>query len=158
TTRSVRYAGSCPAIGRGVLPTAAVQGQEIRATPDNHFSARPDRSMIVTEIRRVGGAGRCPVVCNRIVSPAGCIGGGAPDNHFSAGPHRRVTASGPRCVGGGSRHPVVRAGIVPTAPVQKVIVQSAQDNNVLVRPHRRGQVSCICCLGDSSRYLTAGTA
>ena len=41
------------------------------AAPDDHFTAGPDCRVTVSASGRVGGAGGCPTIRARIVSPAG---------------------------------------------------------------------------------------
>ena len=67
------------------------------STPDDHFSAGPDRRVLVSSIRRVGGAGGRPTVRAGIVSSAGVKNEGiilpTPDDHFTAGPDCAVVDS-----------------------------------------------------------------
>jgi hypothetical protein len=63
--------------------------------------------MIRSGSRRISGAGCCPAVGARVVSPAGVEitragNTSAPDDHFTAGPHCRVLRSGSGHVGGAS--------------------------------------------------------
>ncbi len=44
---------------------------DVVSAPDDHFTAGPDCRVIVSGSGRVGGAGGCPTVRARIVSPAG---------------------------------------------------------------------------------------
>ena len=67
-----------------VLPSSS-------STPDDHFTAGPDRCVSIPRVGRVGGAGGCPTIRAGIVSPAGVQIGdaiiSAPDDHFAASPH-----------------------------------------------------------------------
>ena len=78
------------------LPPVFKCANAISSTPDDHFTAGPDRRVTVSGIGRVGGAGGCPTVRAGIVSPAGVeivpMTVPAPDDHFAAGPDRRVIA------------------------------------------------------------------
>ena len=79
---------------------------------------------------RVGGAGGCPTIRARIVSPAGVqsrlVPSSAPDDHFTAGPHCRVIESGVGCVGGAGSCPTIRAGIVSPAGVKALMPHPPQ--------------------------------
>ena len=96
-------------------------------SPDNHFTAGPDCCVHPPLTWCVDGAGGCPTVRARIVSPAGVKRYGrlsawdasAPDNHFTAGPHCRVKGSGRGRVGRAGGCPTIRAGIVSPAGVER---------------------------------------
>jgi len=69
----VSSAGGCPTVCARIISPAGVQIVAKRAgpsAPDDHFSSGPDRCVIRSAIGRVGGAGGCPTIGNRIVSPA----------------------------------------------------------------------------------------
>ena len=91
------------------------------SAPDDHFTASPHCRVTESGSGRVGGAGGCPTIRARIVSPAGVHDRhvpSAPDDHFTAGPHCRVTVSASGRVGGAGGRPTIRAGIVSAAGVQ----------------------------------------
>ena len=94
----------------------------IVSTPDDHFTASPHSRVILSGTRRVGGAGGCPTVRARIVSPAGVQSVAAiissPDDHFAASPHCHVARPRIRRVGGARGRPTVRAWIVSPASVK----------------------------------------
>src|SRR6266446_1365300 len=94
------------------------------STPDDHFTASPDRRVQLSGTGRVGGAGGCPTVRAGIVPPAGVhfvlardISGSTPDDHFIAGPDRRVIVPASGRVGSAGGCPTIRAGIVSPAGV-----------------------------------------
>src|SRR6266403_4246367 len=101
----------------------------INSTPHDHFTASPDSCGILPRSGRAGGAGGCPTVRARVVSPAGVVDRSTPDDHFAASRDRRVILSAAGCVGGACSGPTVRAGIVSPAGVQIVsAVISAPDD------------------------------
>ena len=55
----------------GIVSPAGVQIAAVISAPDDHFTAGPDRRVTLSGSGRVGGAGGCPTVRARIVSPAG---------------------------------------------------------------------------------------
>src|SRR5262249_26086803 len=84
--------------GDRIVAPAGVEGgaKNYAATPNDHFTARPDGCV---KLSRAGGIsrGRCsPGVGGRIVAAAsiqeGCIGP-APDDHFTTCPDRRMKRS-----------------------------------------------------------------
>ena len=80
--------------------------------------------MILSAIGRVGGAGGCPTVGGRVVSPT-CVqiaAEPAPDDHFAAGPDCGTPAGRGRVVGAGGC-PTVGDGVVPSAGVKGVGIQ-----------------------------------
>jgi hypothetical protein len=84
-------AGSCPAIGAGIVSATGVQ--RAAAAPDDHLGAGPYRRVSISGSWRVGGASRCPTVGARVVSAAGvqiAAVKSAPDDHLTAGPYCRV--------------------------------------------------------------------
>ena len=82
-----------------IAPTASVQkAGEILSTPDDHFTASPDRGVKSPRIGRVGCASGRPTIDSWIVPPA-CVKASvekiisAPDDHFTARPHRGMIGS-----------------------------------------------------------------
>src|SRR5882762_11868301 len=86
--------GSCnPTVCARIVSAAGIQvnsGVEFDSTPDNHFSARPDRCGTYTIIGRVDSADACPTVRAWIISPAGAkrtaVVASTPHYHLAAGP------------------------------------------------------------------------
>ena len=85
----------------------------------------------------VGGAGRCPTVGARIISPASIKIAPTPDDHLAAGPHCRVKVSCSRRVGGVCGCPTVGAGIISPARVGHVLPSAAPDDHFAAGPHCR---------------------
>jgi hypothetical protein len=146
----VSGAGGGPTIRARIISSTGVQKKKAESTsfvssaPHNHFTAAPDRCVMLSAIRRVGGAGRCPTVSTGIVSASGVRITGktaeaAPDNHFSAGPHRCVTPSGRRRVGGAGGCPTIRARIISPTGVQKIAkgTRPAPDDHFSASPYCR---------------------
>ena len=88
---------------------------------------------------RVRGAGGCPRIGSRIVSPTGVViisAVSAPHNHFAACPDCRVRVSASGCIGRADSSPSVRAGIISPAGVQEgAVVVSAPDDHFFAGPH-----------------------
>jgi hypothetical protein len=60
-----------PAVRAGIVSATAVENiRVISSTPHKHFTARPDCCVIISAIGRVSGAGGCPTIRARIVSPS----------------------------------------------------------------------------------------
>ena len=81
------------------LPPVFKYAAAIITAPDDHFSCRSRLRCDRPASGRVGGAGGCPTIRARIVSPAGVQQSIAavistPDDHFTAGPHCRVIRIG----------------------------------------------------------------
>ena len=126
--RAWRVAGArgCPTLSARIISPASIQiAVAASSAPNDHLAARPDRRVIKSPIRRVGGAGRCPAVDTGIVlgasiqpvrNPIKKIS--TPDDHFTAGPDCRMKPSGNRRIGGTRGRPAIRNGIVPSASVQ----------------------------------------
>jgi hypothetical protein len=92
--RRVGHASGCPSIRVGIVSPPCVKilrPIDIRSTPGNHFTAGPDRSMLVSGIGRIYGIGSCPIIRTWVVSAAGIedsrVISATPDDHFGAGPH-----------------------------------------------------------------------
>ena len=101
---------------RAVSPASVQDRLPVKSAPDDHFVAGPDCRVIDSGSGRVGGAGGCPTIGARIVSPASVqiaagIVNSAPDDHFAAGPHCRVNVSGSGRVGGAGGCPTVVLGL-----------------------------------------------
>ncbi len=64
--RRVRRACSCPTVRRRVVPAAGVQLLQDGncSTPDDHFTAGPDRGVKLSGRGSVVGAGACPGIIN----------------------------------------------------------------------------------------------
>ena len=160
--------GRCPTVRVGVVSAASVEchrrGPE-RATPDDHFAARPDCRVKVSGGGRVGCSRRHPTVRSRIVSAAGIEkirspDATAPHDHFTASPHRCMLPSGFRRVAHGGHRPTIRAGIVSPATVQKAAITiSTPNDHFTAGPHRRVTGSGFRRVSSASGYPTirAGT-
>ena len=122
--------GVAVGIGVGVGPVctvfpAGVQSayvEYIRATPDDHFIAGPDRCLKFSLGGRVYGAGCPPAICDGIVSPTGVRIGAiisAPDDHFTIAPDCCVQIPARRRVGGVGSCPTVRVRIISASGVKK---------------------------------------
>jgi hypothetical protein len=123
-------------------------------TPDDHFIAGQHRRVSVSGGGCVSGAGRCPTIGARIVSPAGVKNGdvlieSAPDNHLTAGPHSRVKVSGSRCVGGAGCGPCVGAGIIPSPGVKNGFIEVWRH-----RPMVRLYVTCTSKVEPPPKSIT----
>src|SRR5262249_19232606 len=124
TTSSFRCCvdtGSQPGIGGGIVFPASIRKtkEALLATPDDHFTRRPNCSMSVSCRRRVDGTRRQPAIRDRIVSPTliqhfkvSVVA--APNDHLIVCPYCCVVLTGLRCVDA-DLSPNVRDGIVPTA-------------------------------------------
>src|SRR5206468_5836081 len=63
----------CPAISARIVPPAGVyiaRGIRDSPAPDDHFTAGPDRCVIVAGSGRIGGRCGCPTICDGVVSSA----------------------------------------------------------------------------------------
>src|SRR3954467_3122363 len=64
--RCVGGAGSCPAVGAGIICAPGVQNvasaRTVVSAPDNHSIAGPDCRVVDAACRRACGAGSCPTV------------------------------------------------------------------------------------------------
>jgi hypothetical protein len=149
----------CPLIRYWSIPATAVEWDEdligrveVGAAPDNHFAASPYCCMARSTIWHVSSAGSCPIVCCRIISPAGAIVSSAPDDHFRAGPHCRMCRSTRWCVQGTRGCPAVCARIVSTAGVQvslRVIVITSPNDHFAATPYGGMSVSCQGDISDT---------
>ena len=94
--------------------------------------------MLVSDLGRVGSAGRGPSIHARIVSRAGVQIGSVestPDDHFTASPHRRVLKSVSGRIGGAGGCPSVRARLVTPAGIEKIVViPSTPDDHFAAGP------------------------
>ena len=112
-------------------------------TPDDHFTAGPNRRVSLPSGRRVGGAGRNPNICVWIIAAAGIqivtVVVAAPDDHLAAGPYCGVKSSCGWRVGGADSSPSLGSGIVFRAGVEiaEIKVEAAPDNHFAAGPHRR---------------------
>jgi hypothetical protein len=85
-----------PAVGAGIVSPPGVETDNPAAltAPHDHFGASPNGGVSPSGDRRIGRAGGCPRVRNRIVSAARVQGRAVvkstPDDHFAAGPDCRV--------------------------------------------------------------------
>jgi hypothetical protein len=134
-------AGRGPTIGAGIVSPAGVQKIRARITeasaPDDHFAAGPD-CCVIGYSGRISGAGCCPAIGARVVSPAGAVGViSTPDDHFATRPHCRVTVSGMRCVGQAGGRPTAAARVKPCAVMSVIEEVSAPDNHFATRPYCR---------------------
>src|SRR5207237_9825504 len=96
-------------------------GTRTTATPDNHFTARPDCRVEVSGGRCVANAGSDPTIRNPIVSAAGVQISwisAAPDGHFSPSPDCCVIAASGRRVSNACCHPAIGAWIISPAAIQ----------------------------------------
>jgi hypothetical protein len=131
-------------------------------TPDDHFSASPHCCVRVSASWRVGGAGSCPTVRARIVSPADVEIGAAnatsittPDDHFTASPDCRLQVALSGGVGGAGGCPTVRAGVVSSAGIQPDgggICKAAPDDHFTASPNCREISSCGGRVGGAGGY------
>src|SRR5207245_6418110 len=98
TGRRVSGAGGRPTIRAGIISPTGVKTPQrpISTAPDDHFAASPHCRVTASGSgARVGNAGGCPTIRDRIISPAGVkrgierrIWSSTPDDHSTAGPHR----------------------------------------------------------------------
>jgi hypothetical protein len=130
----INRACRCPTIHGRVIFSAGVQPEScsvIKAAPHYHFGARPDRSLISPDRRRVRRAGDGPSVSSGAISSAGVqkvavvvdlvvvgIDLSAPDDHFIARPRRCMKQPGARRINNVGRSPTIRAGIVSSSSVK----------------------------------------
>ena len=125
-------AGSGPSVSAGIISGAGVHnaaGIRDVSAPDDHYTTGPHCRVVEPRVGRVDGAGGCPTVGARVISPAGIqIMGGtvakvsAPDNHFAAGPHCRLAFSGRGRVGEGRCSPrVIGAATRGTSYYRKLV-------------------------------------
>jgi hypothetical protein len=122
----VSRAGSYPTIRAGIVSPASVHRGNVvvnatPSTPDDHFTAGPNCSVIGSARGRVGRAGGCPRIRAGMVCPASvqhvADPKATPNNHFSAGPDCCVLLSGRGRVGGAGGCPTIRAGIISPAGI-----------------------------------------
>jgi hypothetical protein len=120
---SIMRADGRPTIRAGVISPAAVQRVEavVPSSPDQHFSARPDRRLKVPARRCVNDAGGGPTVSRGVVPPAGVQNGATPKStphdHFASRPNCRETESSSWRVGGTHGSPTVGSWIVYSASI-----------------------------------------
>jgi hypothetical protein len=103
---------------------------------------------------RACGAGGCPRIGSRIISPTGVVivtAVSAPDDHFFASPDSSVSEPGDGRIGGAGGSPTVCARIVSPASVQAVnaISGPAPDNHFIAAPHCCGEHSAIGRIRDA---------
>ena len=144
-SRCIRGGGRYPGVGSGVVPPAIVEiDAVISPAPDNHLTASPDCGVDIAAGGCVGGAGGCPTICARAVSPTG-VGiiqeriNSSPNDHFAAAPDCGVRFSADGRVNGAAGCPNIRSGIVSTAGIQievpgTVVVNATPDNHLGARP------------------------
>jgi hypothetical protein len=106
------------------------------------LAAGPHCRVKVSDMRRIGSAGRRPTIGAGIISPAGIQSGNtvksAPDDHFAAGPYCCESGSpSGRVIGAGWR-PTIGARNVPTTAIETAeTVSAAPDDHFGARPHCR---------------------
>ena len=116
------------------------------SAPDDHLTADPNcRVLQLSSARRISGAGGCPGVRARIVSPASVkIRGGArsqsaPDDHFTAGPHCRVEEA--RASGALVALVAVQVFVLglylPTSVKNAAVAKAAPDDHLTAGPNCR---------------------
>src|SRR5262249_49013000 len=122
----------------------------ITSTPDDHFATSPYGCVPLSRGRCVAGAGGCPTVRARIVSPAGvqivAATPSTPHYHFAAGPHCRVLPSGNGRVSRGGSYPVIDTATRGTTYYRECIVKLPRH---CYNRHRTK-------LGGSQRYKAPG--
>jgi hypothetical protein len=134
------------------------------SAPDDHFIADPDRGVIGSASGCVRGAGRCPTIRYRLVSPAAVpvpvIAGRAhiptPDDHLTPRPHGCVGISRRGSVGETGRCPTIRAWVVSATRVRVVerFIDAAPDNHLAAAPYRRVSDSAQRYVHEASRRPT----
>jgi hypothetical protein len=131
------------------------------SAPYDHFVAGPYCRVICSANRRASGAGSCPTIRVRIVSPAGVKNVGrkasisAPDDHFAASPHCGVKVSVSRSISEAGGCPIVSGRIISSAGVKiAVAVISAPDDHFAASPGRRVAESGSGPVGGGGSYPT----
>src|SRR5205814_2248053 len=111
--------------------------------PDDHFTAAPNCCVMLSGSGRVRGAGGCPTIRARIVSPTsiGKVANPAPDDHFTAGPDCRVKFSCGGRVGGAGGRPrvgvrIVSATVLALLAIRRTEVPTPHDH-FTAGPHCR---------------------
>src|SRR5437879_4301421 len=138
----------------------------IVAAPEDHFTAGPDRGVIIPGIGRITGVCSSPAICTRIISPAAIQRSAAtrvaaPEDHFTAGPNRSVIlARGGGAAGAGGR-PGVGGRIVSPAAVEKSVeitgrTVAAPEDHFSARPNRSVRVARGGGRGGASRRPSMG--
>jgi hypothetical protein len=151
-SRSGRVAGAGrrPTVRVGIVPSPRIKLELmslIKSAPNDHFGAGPDACRRVSGVRSIRGAGGCPTVRARIVSPT-CVRPPAPDDHFGAGPHSDVKRSGVRSIRGAGRCPTVRGWVVSPTGVQVAErTLSTPYNHLIISPNCSVPVSAGGCIG-----------
>src|SRR4029079_16176587 len=120
------------------------------SAPVNHLTAGPNCRVVYSRTWRIGGAGGCPTVRGRVVSPASIKVvittiveiRPAPDDHLSAGPNCRVACSRIGGIRGAGVCPGIGAGIVSPASVSevkatKIAIRPAPDDHLSAGPNCR---------------------
>ena len=117
--RSWRIGGFC-----GVSPADAVVTVGT-SSPHYHFTVRPHCRVKVSGGGCAGGAGGCPAIRARLISPTAVYVAVAiiatPNHHLFAGPNCRVTPSTSGRVGNARGCPAIRRGVVSGTGIQPVL-------------------------------------
>jgi len=131
--------GGCPTVRAGIIPATGVYNiGVVKPAPDDHFVAGPD-CCVIGYSGRISGAGCCPAIGARVVSPAATVGDiSTPDDHFATRPHCRVTVSSSGRVGVAGGRPTVAARVIPCAvKINGTEEVSAPDDHFATRPYCR---------------------
>jgi hypothetical protein len=165
--RRIREVSRRPTVRVWVVSATGVQVDRfIGSTPDYHFAARPQCSVVPSRLRRIDDAGGCPTVRVRVVSAAGVepdvgIAEAAPDDHFAAGPYCAVLVPRERRIGSASSYPTIGDWIVPTARVYlsriTTVALSTPYNHLGASPHAGMQSSGDRCVDEARRYPAVGS-
>src|SRR6266576_1246572 len=155
----IGIARSYPTIsGRIVSPTGVQKVSVLvvgkKSTPNNHFTAGPYRRVFGSRREYVARTSVCPVIRNRIVSPASVHRRvahiiSAPYDHLAASPYCSVKISTRRRIDGAGGCPTIRAGVVSPASTQK-------DGAIVSAPHNHLTASPDGCVTESrSRRISS---
>ncbi len=116
-----------PSVSCRTVSTASIhlaRETTVIPTPDDHFTASPDCSVLGARLRRIGCGRYSPTVTAGIVSAARievAAAGTTPDDHFTTCPDGAVIVAGSRRIDAARGNPTVRAGIVSGASIQITI-------------------------------------
>src|SRR5690606_2053191 len=149
SARSIRGGDRGPAIGRGIVAGARVEGDRIAAdvaapSPDDHLGSGPDGGMLPASGRRVEARDGGPAVVLGVVAATGIergvLVGAAPNDHLRAGPDRRVLVAGSGSTGGRHRGPTLRDAVTAASVQSSAILVgdiAAPNDHLLTGPDRR---------------------
>ncbi len=140
--RRIACVSRCPTVCNRIVSAASVRitrRANSRSSPDDHFASRPHGCVFVSDIGRVGGAGRHPTIYTGLVSPTGVgknkpVKCSTPYNHFAATPNCGVARSPSRGICDAGGYPAICPRIVSPAAGGIAAIPSTPHNHFIPCP------------------------